>query len=147
MISFIKGNIFDSKCQTLVNPVNCVGAMGAGLAKQFANKFQYMYNEYVFLCRHDAVIPGKVYLHQNQDPWVLNFPTKNHWHFPSEYQYIIDGLECFLENYEHWKIESVAFPLLGAGLGGLDPATVKGIMVGYLSHCTIPVEIYETNNY
>lgn len=32
MIIFKQGNIFDSKCETLVNPINCVGVMGKGLA-------------------------------------------------------------------------------------------------------------------
>ena len=35
MIRFTQGNIFDSGCQALVNPVNCVGVMGKGLALQF----------------------------------------------------------------------------------------------------------------
>lgn len=29
------GDIFTSKCNVLINPVNCVGVMGAGLALQF----------------------------------------------------------------------------------------------------------------
>ena len=30
MIRFTQGNIFDSGCEALVNPVNCVGVMGKG---------------------------------------------------------------------------------------------------------------------
>lgn len=33
------GNIFDSECDIITNPVNCIGIMGAGLAKQFAIRF------------------------------------------------------------------------------------------------------------
>ena len=29
------GNIFDSKCNTIVNTVNCVGVMGKGIALEF----------------------------------------------------------------------------------------------------------------
>ena len=43
MIVFKNGNIFDSKCETLVNPINCVGVMGKGLALIFKNKFPKMY--------------------------------------------------------------------------------------------------------
>ena len=39
MITFIEGDIFTSKCQTLVNPVNCMGVMGNGLAKEFKKRF------------------------------------------------------------------------------------------------------------
>ena len=34
-ISQINGNIFDSKMQTLVNTVNCVGFMGGGITLSY----------------------------------------------------------------------------------------------------------------
>lgn len=37
-IILTKGDLFRSGCQCLVNPVNCVGVMGAGLAKSFKQK-------------------------------------------------------------------------------------------------------------
>ena len=45
----VKGDIFQSKAQALVNPVNCVGAMGAGLARQFKNRYPELDRRY----RHD----------------------------------------------------------------------------------------------
>ena len=46
MINFVKGNLFNSECNTLVNTVNCVGIMGAGIAKQFKQLYTEMFNEY-----------------------------------------------------------------------------------------------------
>ena len=34
-ITFHKGNIFNTKMQTIVNTVNCVGVMGKGIALVF----------------------------------------------------------------------------------------------------------------
>ena len=34
-IKIIKGNIFNTKAQTIVNTVNCVGVMGKGIALVF----------------------------------------------------------------------------------------------------------------
>ncbi len=34
MIEFVTGNILDCPAEVLVNPVNCVGVMGRGLALQ-----------------------------------------------------------------------------------------------------------------
>ena len=34
----IQGDIFKSKCQVLVNAVNCVGVMGKGIAKEFKDQ-------------------------------------------------------------------------------------------------------------
>lgn len=38
-----KGNIFDTKADVICNAVNCIGVMGAGIAKAFADKFPEMY--------------------------------------------------------------------------------------------------------
>lgn len=52
MIEIIKnGNIFNSKCDCLVNPVNCIGVMGKGLAKQFKDRYPAAYYLYLDLCK------------------------------------------------------------------------------------------------
>ena len=117
-ISIIKGNIFNSSAQTIVNTVNCVGVMGS---------------------------IGKLWLYKGEPnkPWVLNFPTKTHWKLPSEYSYIELGLQKFVSAYKDRGITSIAFPLLGANNGGLDKSRVLSIMENYLSRCDIPIEIYQ----
>ena len=50
MIEFVKGDIFESHCFAAVNPVNCVGVMGAGLAKQFKERYPQMFKEYKKRC-------------------------------------------------------------------------------------------------
>lgn len=72
----------------------------------------------------------------------MNFPTKDHWRSPSRLSYVIDGLDWFVENYERYNIESVAFPPLGCGNGGLSWSTVGPIMYQKLSKLPIQVEIY-----
>ena len=37
------GNIFDSKCDALVCPVNCMGVMGRGLALEFKKRYPKAY--------------------------------------------------------------------------------------------------------
>ena len=39
MISVVKGDLFESRAQTLVNTVNCVGVMGKGIALGFRKRF------------------------------------------------------------------------------------------------------------
>jgi hypothetical protein len=39
MLTFKQGNLFDDDAEALVNPVNCVGVSGAGLAKKFVRRF------------------------------------------------------------------------------------------------------------
>lgn len=144
-ISIVSGNIFNTKAQTVVNTVNCVGVMGKGIALVFKLRYPFMFEVYQKYCRQNLISVGKLWIYKGDinDPWVLNFPTKTHWKLPSEYEYIERGLQKFVETYKEKGITSIAFPLLGANNGGLNKDKVMEIMTTYLSKCDIPVEIYE----
>ena len=141
-IELIKGNLFASFCQTLVNPVNCAGAMGAGLAREFKLRFPEMFQEYRSVCRRGGLDIGVLWIYRTDARWILNFPTKKHWRGAGHEDHLHAGLKTFMDSYRTEGIVSVAFPLLGAGLGGLKPHRSLEIMRAYLTHCTIPVEIY-----
>lgn len=144
-ISIIKGNIFNSTAQTIVNTVNCVGVMGKGIALVFKLRYPNMFEQYKAYCTQNLITIGKLWLYKGEPekPWVLNFPTKTHWKLPSEYSYIELGLQKFVSAYKEKGISSIAFPLLGANNGGLDRNKVLSIMEHYLSLCDIPIEIYQ----
>ena len=61
-------------------------------------------------------------------------------------EYIESGLQKFVDNYERLGIESIAFPKLGCGNGGLEWSAVKLIMEKYLRPLPISIYIY-TDNY
>ena len=44
------GNLFESKCNTIVNTVNCVGVMGKGIALEFKKQYPAMFRDYVNKC-------------------------------------------------------------------------------------------------
>lgn len=136
------GNIFESKCSTIVNTVNCVGIMGKGIALEFKKKYPEMFMDYVLKCDRGEVKPGVPYIYQKNEVSILNFPTKDHWRSPSRLSYVIDGLEWFTLNYEKYNIKSIAFPPLGCGNGGLAWSVVGPIMYQKLSKLPINVEIY-----
>lgn len=79
-MKILLGNIFDSKCSTLVNTVNCAGVMGKGIALEFKKRYPEMFREYQILCKEGKVQPGKPYLyHDLTGASIINFPTKDHW--------------------------------------------------------------------
>jgi len=134
MVEYSHSNVFDVSAQTMVNTVNCFGVMGAGLALEFKARYPKMYEEYARLCRKQEVKVGHLCLHQADEKFkIINFPTKKHWKYPSKIEWIETGLQYFLDNYQKWEIESVAFPKLGCDLGGLDWSDVDKIMNIYLS--------------
>lgn len=143
-IKYINGNIFNSKCQTIVNTINCVGVMGKGIALVYKLRYPLMYEEYKNHCQNNLIKPGILWLYNKEEnlPWVLNFPTKNHWKYPSKIEWIEQGLKKFVETYESKGITSIAFPLLGTHNGGLDVTKVKELMELHLNQCNIDIEIY-----
>ncbi len=144
-IIIINGNIFNTKAQTIVNTVNCVGVMGKGIALVFKLRYPLMFDIYRKYCSEHLIDIGKLWLYKGEAnaPWVLNFPTKTHWKLPSEYSYIEEGLRKFVSTYKEKGITSIAFPLLGANNGGLDKDVVLDIMYKHLKECDIPIEIYQ----
>jgi len=141
----INGNIFNSKCQTIVNTVNCVGVMGKGIALVHKLRYPNMYEEYREHCKNKLIKTGTLWLYNKQQnaPWILSFPTKFHWKYPSKIEWVEQGLQKFVETYEKKGITSIAFPLLGTHNGGLDTKEVRNLMNKYLEKCHIDIEIYD----
>lgn len=137
------GDIFESKCLTIVNTVNCVGVMGKGIALEFKKRYPEMFFDYVNKCNAGQVKTGKPYVFYNGDgTQILNFPTKDHWRSPSRLSYVVEGLDWFVENYEKFNITSIAFPPLGCGNGGLTWGIVGPIMYQKLKELPIEIEIF-----
>lgn len=145
MVKVVKGNIFDSQAQTLVNTINCVGVMGKGLALEFKNRYPAMFDKYKSFCDKGVFKPGVLWIFKADDgKWILNFPTKVDWRNPSKIEYIEEGLKKFVEIWKEKGIISVAFPLLGCKNGGLDPEEVIPLMKKYLEKCEgLSVMIYD----
>ena len=135
--------MFKSNAQTLVNTVNTVGIMGKGIALEFKTRYPDMFNDYKKRCEAKQVKLGRPYLYKTIDrPWILNFPTKDHWRSVSRLSDIIDGLKYLENNYRRWGIQSLAVPPLGCGNGELDWRVVGPVLYRYLELLDIPVELY-----
>ena len=149
-ISIMKGSMFHSEAAALVNPVNCVGVCGAGLAKSFKHHFSANFLVYKKACDVGGVKVGKIHpitfheISQELYRAIFNFPTKKHWKEESKLLYIESGMKSLVTKLRIHKIQSIAIPALGCGLGGLDWADVQPIIYGELiqSNLTINVEIY-----
>ncbi len=149
MIEIKEGNIFTTECQTIVNTVNCVGVMGAGIAYEFRLRYPEMFNKYRRFCDNGSIRIGNLWiytLNSNKEDSgytkILNFPTKDHWKYSTKKEYLEKGLQKFIDSYISKDIKSIAFPLLGASKGGIKEEDSIKIMKDYLSKCDIPIEIW-----
>ena len=108
----------------IVNPVNCVGTMGKGLALQFARRFPQIVAPYRDACRNGRMTTERVLIQElsadDQPRWVVNLATKIHWKNPSKLEYLETGLADMYRQLRKTGAESVGIPPLGAGLGGLE---------------------------
>jgi O-acetyl-ADP-ribose deacetylase (regulator of RNase III)/uncharacterized protein YwgA len=143
MVKVLIGNLFESRAQTLVNTVNCVGVMGKGVAKEFKNRFPAMFEDYQSRCQRKAVRLGEPYLYVDASgSRIINFPTKGHWRAASRLADIERGLDYFVAHATEWGVASVAIPPLGCGNGGLEWAEVGPLIWRKLHGLPIEVELY-----
>ena len=130
IIEFSNDDIFKSDAEALVNPVNCVGIMGKGLALQFKQRFPKNFEHYQNWCKEKptagCIMCFKTDLEQPK--YIINFATKNHWRDKSSLIDIEEGLKILINIISFHKINSIAIPALGAGLGGLDWNEVKPLI-------------------
>jgi hypothetical protein len=97
--------------------------MGAGLAKQAADRFPGLPAAYgKWLQGSHPEVP---FAAPNR---LFCIPTKRDWRRPSEMGLIESGVDWLCQHYGR---ERVALPLLGAGLGGLNPDHI----LAYLTRC------------
>jgi O-acetyl-ADP-ribose deacetylase (regulator of RNase III)/uncharacterized protein YwgA len=137
------GDVLASRAQTLVNPVNCVGVMGKGVALEFKKRFPAMFQDYVRLCERKEVRLGEPYLYRDlTGVQIVNFPTKGHWRSASRLEDIERGLDHLAAHVDGWDITSLAVPPLGCGNGGLAWADVGPLIYRKLKSLPIDVEIY-----
>lgn len=143
MINYIDGKFFASPAQALVNTVNTVGVMGKGVAKVFKDIYPDMFKIYQRMCESGELQIGRLQLYKSSNKWILNFPTKKDWRHPSKVEYVEAGLKTFVDSYVEMGINSIAFPALGCGNGGLDfEKQVRPLMEKYLSSLPISIFIY-----
>jgi O-acetyl-ADP-ribose deacetylase (regulator of RNase III)/uncharacterized protein YwgA len=143
MIRALIGDLFESRAQTLVNTVNCVGVMGKGIAEQFKKRFPVMFEDYKHRTNRKSVRLGEPYLFVDPSgARIVNFPTKGHWRSPSRLADIERGLDYLAAHISDWKISSLAMPPLGCGNGGLEWSEVGPLIYRKLKALPIDVEVY-----
>ena len=151
-------DIFASGAASLVDPVNCVGISGKGLALAFKRWAPDAVEWYERCARAGAVrigetIPCLTFApvdsgQYKRCPLIYFFPTKQHWRDGSRVEWIEAGivsLEARVVANAPTQ-DSVAIPALGCGLGGLAWQDVKPLVMAAaerMSAAGVRVEVYE----
>ncbi len=147
-IKFIQGNLLEAHADALVNTVNTVGVMGKGIALMFKEAFPDNFELYKKACGTKSVKIGRMFVTEQRDlvgpRWIINFPTKAHWRFPSKIEWVAEGLDDLKAVIRSRQIKSVALPPLGAGNGGLEWSEVRQLIADKMSDLEgVEVIVYE----
>ncbi|MCT4334277.1 macro domain-containing protein [Paracoccus sp. YLB-12] len=133
MLEFTEGNLLEADAEALVNTVNTVGVMGKGVALMFKEAFPENFKEYEAACRAKELQVGKMFVTRRDSflgpKWIINFPTKAHWRYPSRMEWVERGLDDLKAVILSNEIRSIAIPPLGAGNGGLEWTEVRELIV------------------
>ncbi len=118
--------------EALVNPVNCVGVSGKGLALEFKRRFPVAVRWYESQCIHGFLEPGHTIVYtgrRGMAPSVFFAATKDHWRDASRIEWVRSVLTDIEDDTEQSPHRSLAIPALGCGLGGLPWADVEPLIL------------------
>lgn len=139
-IQILDGDIFASGAAALVCPVNCVGVMGAGLAKAFKARYPKASAQSIRKCESGHASPGTVHTFAElnrdaegelvRDKLIHFAATKDHWRYPSYLSWVTVCAENLVyQTTRAFRTESIAIPALGVGCGGLAWDDVRPVLV------------------
>lgn len=126
----------------IAHGVNCVGAMGAGIALDFKKRWPDLYEDYRAFCKEGKLILGDFYswsdvspaydkdgrIYEKLEVRVYNLAIKSHWRNPASYLAIESSVNLMLDDMSKHRRGIVAMPWIGCGLGGLDRTHVAKIL-------------------
>ena len=145
-LSYRKGNAFGGRGNAVVVTVNCVGAMGAGIALECKQKMPWLYSTYRRYCFRGAYAPGRI----NTDLGVFTncvekskgacrhmevilLPTKLNWKNASKIEWIESGIEDLAALASLKQYDEIDMTLPGCANGWIkDHHLVKSILADHL---------------
>lgn len=116
--SEIGNDLFNAPEAYKVVTINCVGAMGRGIALACRERYPTLYQDYRKRCRENEIRIGNVYVYPDEKCILL--PTKTHWRLKSQVSYVTAGITALADCVENLDT-SVAITPLGMANGWLRP--------------------------
>ncbi|WP_226035694.1 macro domain-containing protein [Aquibacillus saliphilus] len=135
MIKIVKKNILKAKENIIGHQVNCMGVMGAGLAKQIKDKYPFAYESYMYRwndIENKKDLLGTIKQSKQKDGKIIAHIFSQYGYGRGRQQTNYDALEQGLRTLEIKARnfdQTVALPHgIGCGLAGGDWDTVYNII-------------------
>jgi|ERR1051325_9858451 O-acetyl-ADP-ribose deacetylase (regulator of RNase III) len=122
MVTYKKGNIFDSQEQFIAHGCNCSGGFGSGVAKEIATRYPHIKEGYLYKHQHRGWKLGEIQLITVGDGTgrtIANCATQERYGRPDEGPYVSYPAirQVIRKLVEQWP-NGFAIPKIGAGLAG-----------------------------
>lgn len=146
MLKFARGDIFKAACDVYVNPVNCEGVSGSGLALIFKHRFPENYKEYREWCIRGGMLPGRVFTTKVSGvaypKYIMNAATKDLFRYKSTLTWVEGCVKQIAEMCPE-DASTIAVPALGCGKGNLSFEKVRPIFEEQFStHSRLKVAVF-----
>lgn len=121
----------DGICFTSNGVVSSYGnlVMGAGIAKQFAQRWPELPSQFGAFVKQDG---NHVYTHntnyENNNFWIFSFPTKDNWRKLSSLLLIEQSAKELMKMINEMNLHRVYLPFPGVGYGGLGRDEVRVVL-------------------
>jgi O-acetyl-ADP-ribose deacetylase (regulator of RNase III) len=148
-IKFVSGDLFNNLygVEAYAHGCNCQGSMGAGIAKDFRERYPQMYEQYRLMCKAEPrqFNLGDAWLwKENDKPAVFNLGTQErYWRAMASYPAIEQAFISMKEIADKEGIRSIAIPRIGVGFGGLDWDKVRIIVEQVFANWSGKLIVYE----
>jgi O-acetyl-ADP-ribose deacetylase (regulator of RNase III) len=134
-------SMFDVGADILINPVNCIGIMGGGLALEFKLRFPNMFKDYQEVCATGFHV-GMLHTYQEGGKIIFNVPTKSDLSDSTKtiIKASLAGLYVSLVAMRPFLAgATIAMPALGCGLGNMEWEGEDGVKDMLVRFCQQPL--------
>ena len=149
MIYEVEGDILMSRAEVIAQGVGVNDAMASGLARKLQEKFPSMRDHFHEWCEETNPEPGDIWLWEgNGKTKILNLITgaaaDPGLGRPSRPEKIAvhRAFRALNKVVADKRLSSIAMPMIGSGVGGIDWLEVRGMMHNQLGELLIPVFVY-----
>jgi len=134
-----RGDLFTTELRAIGHGVNCSGVMGAGIAKPIKEKYPNNFSNYEAACRGGFLAPGETMVVVEDGMSIFNIASQSRPGRFARYDWLFSAALDAAEQAVGMGIDSIAIPMIGCGIGGLEWPKV--------SHCLETVEAIIDNDF
>lgn len=146
VVKLIEGDLFGARPEAIGHGVNCMGVMGAGIAKIFKREYPAMFAAYADSCRDGELVPGGVLIWTEADGQVVyNLATQFFPGAQARLEYVESSVRMACENAVAKGVKRINLPKIGCGIGGLQWEEVQEVLELVENDFPVEIVVYSLN--